>query len=90
MKSDNDLRYDIHAELLRQLSISAEKIDVQVLDGVVTLTGRLESDLERWRVDDTVRAMTGVKGLIDQTMVAPEAPRASPNPDTARSWFPGG
>lgn len=90
MKSDSDLRNDIHAELLRQLSAAAERIDVQVLDGVVTLTGRIESDLDRWRLDDMVRAMTDVRELNDQTMVVPEAPRASPNPDTARSWFPGG
>ena len=90
MKSDDDLRCDVQAELLRQFSAGAEKIDVQVLDGVVTFTGSVESDLDRWRLDDAVRSMAGIRGLVDETMVVPATPRASPDPDTARPWFPAG
>lgn len=90
MKSDSDLRRDIQVELLRQLAVGAQSIDVQVLDGVVTLTGHVTSDLDRWRLDDAIRAIPGVQGLVDETMVAPEAPRASPDADAARPWFPAG
>lgn len=90
MKSDSDLRYDVRVELLRQFSAGADAIDVQVLDGVVTLTGHVGSDPDKWRLGDAVRTLAGVRGLIDETMVVPEAPLASPDPDTARPWFPAG
>ncbi len=90
MKSDTDLRYDIQAELLRQLSAGAEAIDVQALDGVVTLTGYVSSDPAKWRLDDAIRLLPGVRGLIDETMVKSGATLASPDPDTARPWFHAG
>ncbi len=90
MTSDSGLRDNVHAELLRQFSVSAEKIEVQVLDGVVTLTGQVGSDMARWRLDDAIRALTGVQDLIDETITVPEAPRTNPDPDTARPWFPAG
>lgn len=90
MKSDSDLRDDIQLELSRQFSTGAESIDVQVLDGVVTLTGRVTDDPTKWRLDDAVRAVAGVQGLIDETMVYADALRAGPDGDTARPWFPAG
>ncbi len=89
MKSDSDLRDEIQVELVQQFSADAQRMDVQVLDGVVTLTGNVGSDLDRWRLDDAIRKMTGVRGLIDKTMAVPEAPLANSDPDIARPWFPG-
>ena len=90
MKSDSDLRDDIQVELVQQFSAGAERMEVQVLDGVVTLTGNVGSDVDRWRLDDAVRKMTGVRELIDKTIAAPEAPLESSDPDIARPWFPAG
>lgn len=83
------MQRDIHNELARESSVNAEKIDVQVLNGVVTLTGSVGSDLERWNVEDAVRRMPGVRGLTNETLVgAVEAPASNPDADTARPWFP--
>ncbi len=89
MKSDNDMQHDIRNELVQMLSGNAGKLDVQVLEGVVTLTGNVNSDLQRWNVEDAIRRMPGVRGFIDETLVvALEAPLRSADADTARPWFP--
>lgn len=90
MKTDSDLKSDIHVALLKSFSINAENIGVHVLAGVVTLTGRVRSDADRWHLDDAVRSMPGVLGLTNETMVAPEALLTNPQSDTARPWFTGG
>ena len=88
MKSDSDLLSEIQAELLGQFAGGAEAIDVQVLDGVVTLTGRLASELERWQLDDAIRAIADVRELINKTIVLPETLSSSSVSDTAKPWFP--
>lgn len=89
MKSDIDMQHDIRNELFRVLSGTAEKLDVRVLEGVVTLTGTLGSDHERWNMEDAVRRMPDVRDLINETLVvAIEAPVRSADADTARPWFP--
>lgn len=88
MKSDSDLLSEIQAELLTQFSGDHEAIDVQVVDGVVTLTGRLGSELDRWQLDNAVRAIPGVQELINETIVLPEMLSTAPNSDTAKPWFP--
>ena len=89
MTSDNDLQRDIRDELVRMLSGHAEKLEVQVLDGVVTLTGIVDSDPEKWNVEDAVRGMPDVRGLINELLVITlEAPDRGADTDTARPWFP--
>ena len=88
MKTDSDLRSEIQVELLSQFSAGAEALDVQVLDGVVTLTGRMPSELERWQLDDSIRAIADVRDLINQTIVLPETLSSHHVSDTAKPWFP--
>lgn len=89
MTSDNDMQRDIRDELVRMLSGHAEELDVQVLEGVVTLTGSVDSDREKWNVEDAVRRMPDVRGLINEMLVvALEAPGRGADTDTARPWFP--
>jgi len=88
MTSENDLCVEIRAEIARQRGSRADAIDVQVLEGIVTLTGTLPSDLDRWNLRDAVIGMAGVKRLIDETMTAPEPSLRSPDADIAKPWFP--
>ena len=88
MKSDSELQSDIRLALLRQFSIDAQTVDIQVVDGVVTLTGHVGSEHDRWRLNDTIHAMTDVRELIDDTLVVPDEPGAAPSADAARPWFP--
>ncbi|MDQ2779356.1 MAG: BON domain-containing protein [Pseudomonadota bacterium] len=89
MKSDNDMQQDVRDELLRMLSGRAETLNVQVLEGVVTLTGRVDSDSQKWRVADAIRRLPGVRDLVDEIEVfALEAPGRGADADAARDWFP--
>ena len=88
MKSDSDLLSEIKLDLSGRFAFDAVAIDVRVLDGVVTLTGRLDSELERWQLDDAIRAIAGVQDLINETVVLPESLSSGRNADTAKPWFP--
>jgi osmotically-inducible protein OsmY len=88
MKSDSELRQDVLDELARVATLQADDIDVQASAGVVTLTGKVGSDLEKWNAEDAVRGMRGVKGLLNETLVVTEAPGQQLEGDIARPWFP--
>jgi len=88
MKSDSNLRDEIRAEIARQRGSRANDVELQVIQGVVTLTGTLQSDLEKWNLHDAIRGIPGVEGVIDETMIAPEPTLRSPDPDIAKPWFP--
>ena len=88
MKSDSDLQHDVQDELARLCSSGADEIDVRVLEGVVTLTGKVSSDWKKWGAEDAVRRMPGVKGFRDETMVVPSEAGKQPDADIARGWFP--
>ena len=89
MKSDNELQNDIRDELLRRLPGQAERLSARVFEGVVTLTGRVNSDSEKWSVEDAIRRMPGVLRLNnDIEVLAIETPGSGAAADTARPWFP--
>lgn len=85
MKSDTDLQHDVQDALARLLAVPAENIEVRASEGVVTLAGSVRSDLERWNLDDAVRGVEGVKGLVNDTVVLTEQPH-QPDADIARGW----
>ena len=88
MKSDSDLCADIRTEIERRWDGLANPIDLQVHDGVGTLTGDLPSDAEKWNVCDAIGGMPGVKRMIDEMMIVPEPSLRAPQADIARPWFP--
>lgn len=88
MRSDSQLQLEIRNEVARQLGDRADDTGVQVLQGVVTLTGQLRSDLEKWNLRDAITAMAGVENLVDETMIVPGPAPRSPDADAARPWFP--
>jgi osmotically-inducible protein OsmY len=88
MKSDSELLSEMRDEVTRQRGGRTDDIDIQVFHGVVTLTGDVQSDLERWNLRDAITGMPGVERLIDETMVVPEPSVRSTDADIARPWFP--
>ena len=88
MKSDSELRQDVLDELARVPTVHADDIDVRVLAGVVTLTGEVRSDEEKWNAEDAVRGMQGVERLVNEMLVVARAPGLPPEADIARPWFP--
>jgi osmotically-inducible protein OsmY len=63
MKTDMQLKADVTAELAWDPAINAAAIGVIVKDGVVTLTGHLDTFAEKHAVEKAVRRVSGVCGI---------------------------
>ncbi len=63
MKSDAELKRDIEAELAWDPMVRSNEIGVAVKDGVVTLSGHLETYSEKWAVEKVLRRVPGVKAI---------------------------
>jgi len=69
MKSDEELRRDVLAELEYDPSIDARKIGVAVEDGIVTLTGEVSTFAEKWNAERAVERVEGVRGIVNKIEV---------------------
>ena len=63
MKTDADLKTDVTAELAWDPSVKATVIGVAVKDGVVTLSGHLETFAEKHAAERALRRVAGVKAI---------------------------
>lgn len=63
MKSDADLKRDVEAELDWDPAIKSTAIGVSVKNGIVTLTGHIETYSEKWAVERAVKRVGGVKAI---------------------------
>jgi len=57
------LKRDVSAELEWDSSINASQVGVAVKDGVVTLTGHLDSYAQKYAAERAVQRVAGVKGI---------------------------
>jgi osmotically-inducible protein OsmY len=62
-KSDSQLKKDVESELEWDPVVKANNIGVATKDGVVTLTGHLDSYAEKYAAERAVQRVQGVKGL---------------------------
>jgi len=72
--SDNTVRQDILDELEFEPSLDATTVGVAVRDGVVTLTGWVESYSEKLTVERAVERIKGVRGIAQEIEVRPRDP----------------
>jgi osmotically-inducible protein OsmY len=63
MKSDIQLRSDVLAELAWDPAVDANEVGVIVREGVVTLTGQLDSYAQKFAAERAVLRVAGVRGL---------------------------
>jgi osmotically-inducible protein OsmY len=73
MKSDSQLKQDVQAELEWDPAINATHVGVAVADGVVTLTGHLDSYAEKYAAERAAQRVEGVKAVaveLDVKLVA--------------------
>ena len=63
MKTDADLKRDVTAELAWDPAVKSTAIGVAVKDGVVTLSGHLETFAEKHAAERALRRVTGVKAI---------------------------
>lgn len=65
MNYDHKLKTDVLAELAWEPSISAEHISVTALDGVVTLSGHVDSYWQKRAAEDAAGRVQGVKSIAE-------------------------
>lgn len=63
MKSDTQLKQDVSAELAADPAINATHLGVAVQDGVVTLTGHLDTFAEKHAIERAVQRVQGVRAV---------------------------
>lgn len=79
MKSDHQLRQDVIDELAWDSAFDDNRIGVEVVDGIVTLTGHLASYAEKYAAERAAQRVAGVKGLAVEIDV--RLPGSSERPD---------
>ena len=85
MKTDSELQRDVMTELKWVPTIHAAEIGVSVKDGVVTLTGDVDTYSMKWAAERAVRRVSGVKGLAEEIKVTLPDPYKRTDEDIARS-----
>ncbi|PKL45494.1 MAG: hypothetical protein CVV41_00425 [Candidatus Riflebacteria bacterium HGW-Riflebacteria-1] len=69
MKNDTQLQADIMEELKWEPTIQAAEIGVAVKDGIVTLSGNVDSFAKKWAAERAVKRVFGVRGLTEEVKV---------------------
>lgn len=69
MKTDVEIRDDVLEELAWQPNIDETEIGVIVKNGIVTLTGTVDSYTKKLAAEDAVKSVKGVKGVAEDIEV---------------------
>lgn len=70
IKTDAQVQQDVLAELKWEPSVEATQIGVEVQDGVVTLTGQVDSYDQKWSAERAAQRVIGVQALAVALTVA--------------------
>jgi osmotically-inducible protein OsmY len=68
-RTDEDIQRDVLAELKWEPRVRPNEIGVAVTDGVVTLTGWVDSYTKRWAADEAAHRVRGVKAVANDIAV---------------------
>ncbi|HZZ17462.1 MAG TPA: BON domain-containing protein [Candidatus Sulfotelmatobacter sp.] len=63
--TDQEIQKDVLAELKWDAQVQPNEIGVSVKDGVVTLTGWVDSYLKKWSAEDAAHRVSGVKAVAN-------------------------
>ena len=69
MRTDEDIRRDVEAELVWEPDIQSTDIAVKVKDGIVTLTGFVRSYTEKYDAERVAKRVLGVKAVVNDLVV---------------------
>ncbi len=85
MKSDRQLKQEVMDELEWDPSVKDIEIGVEVKDGVVTLTGHVDSHAEKYAAERAALRVAGVKGIAVEIDVWIPGPNERNDADIARA-----
>jgi osmotically-inducible protein OsmY len=83
MKTDRQLQQDVSAELQWEPAVRAARIGVLAKDGVVTLTGQVDSPAEKWDAERAAQRVAGVQALTVDLQVHLDGPNRRNDADIA-------
>jgi len=69
IRKDEDIQREVLAELKWDPRLQANEVGVIVKDGVVTLTGWVDSYMKRWAAEDAAHRVRGVKAVANDIEV---------------------
>src|SRR2546421_10130595 len=69
IRTDEELQKDVLAELKWDAQVQPNEIGVAVKDGVVTLTGWVDSYLKKWAAEDAAHRVSGVRAVANEIEV---------------------
>jgi osmotically-inducible protein OsmY len=84
MKTDDDIRRAVEAELRFDPDIDASDIAVAAKEGVVTLAGFTRSYAQKWEAERDAKRVAGVRGVANDIEVRLPTADSRPDPDIAR------
>ena len=67
--TDQEIQTDVLAELRWDHSVQANEIGVAVKNGVVTLTGTVDTYLKKWRAEEAAHRVSGVTAVANDITV---------------------
>jgi osmotically-inducible protein OsmY len=85
MKTDAELQQHVMDELKWEPTIHAAEIGVAVKDGVVTLSGRVDSYGKKWAADRAAKRVYGVKAVVEEIKVTLAGSYKRADKDIAKS-----
>ena len=85
MKSDEDIKRDVEAELRWSPEVDDTDIAVKVNGGEVTLSGFARSYFEKYEAERATRRVKGVAAVANDVEVRPAA-GVPTDPEIARLW----
>ena len=68
-RTDAEIQSDVQAELKWEPRVQAPEIGVAVKDGIVTLTGWVDSYMKRWAAEEAAHRVRGVKAVANDIEV---------------------
>jgi osmotically-inducible protein OsmY len=68
-RTDQEIQKDVLAELRWEQGVGATEIGVAVKDGVVTLTGKVDTYLKKWRAEEAAHRVGGVTAVANDIEV---------------------
>lgn len=74
--TDQEIRNAVENELLFDRSVSLNNVDVEVSDGIVTVTGMVNNLLAKERAARLAETVKGVRSVVNQITVEPTIPRS--------------